>query len=227
MLEPSHVEPKQTQRLLLIENQPLVRDAFAWMISWMIPVSHIKSTGSGREAVAFASGSPPDLVIMNYQLNDGMEGVELIRALKAVCPRARLMVLTSAEHAVRMRAITKAGADAVAGLSAPTELLLKMLRALPRKKTHKPLVYPADSLTTCGNEVSKDLPELSPRERQVLKLIASGMSVREISDHLAISRKTVESHRYNIRSKLNIPTIDELRQLSRKHFGVVLPGESI
>jgi len=218
----------QTLRLLVIERVPLVCDALVWMVTGKLPVECVAMTHGGREAVEIVSAELPDLIIMNYDLGDGMEGVELIRTLKSVVPRARLMVLTTAEHAVRMRAIMHAGADAVAGLSIPTDELFRMIEALTQLgKPEQPLVYPPGSLNLCLLGAEGDLPGLSDRERQVLKLIAKGLSVREIANHLGISRKTVESHRCNIRCKLEIPSIDELRQLAREHYGVVLPGESI
>lgn len=173
--------------------------------------------------MALAAETVPDLIVMNSDLGDGLEGAELVRALKAVCPDARVLAMATAEHALAQRETCMAGADAVLGKSTPTAMFLKVLQTLAGGDFTRPILFPP--CDHCEDGLPGELPMLSQRERQVLELIAAGLHVREIAARLGISRKTVESHRCNIRAKLDLPDVDSLREFARAHFGIILPGD--
>ena len=214
-------------RVIVVEFSPVIRSALCRFIDGQGAFRVVDSTGHGREAVSMVADKSPDIVVLNCHLGDGMEGVELIRALKSARPETRVLAMTAAEHALGLRDTCQAGADAVAGRSIPTEKFIGMMHSLTRSSPKEPLVFPPPQCLPDEDGLPGNLPMLSSRERQVLELIAVGLSVREIATRLGISRKTVESHRCNIRYKLQIPNVDGLRKFARDHFGVVLPGEAI
>ncbi len=204
-MHPSLSENLPNQRLLLVEDHAIVRESLIGLIRQRTNYEVIFATGDGREAVNRAIALQPGVVLVDFHLEGGFDGLELVKTFRSACPRARIIVLTARSHGQREEEVLRSGADGLVGKSDPPERLFAALRGGEVRATERPVPTP--------------LSVLSDRETSVLRLFAAGYTVREIAANLGISRKTIETHRCNIREKLDLATSDELRAYARRYFG--------
>ncbi len=194
-----------TKRLLLVEDHAIVRESLVGLIHQRTGYRVVAATGDGREALEHAMALQPDVMLVDFYLEGGFDGLELVKALRSACPKARLIVLTALSHGQRGEEVLRCGADGFIGKSDPPQHLFAVLSGeVPGGMERGP---------------QTQLSVLSDRETSVLRLFAAGYTVREIAANLGISRKTIETHRCNIREKLNVGTSDELRTMARRYFG--------
>lgn len=209
--------PGRRGRLLLIEDHALIRVSLEELIHQNTPHQVVGSTGDGREAISLAMALQPDMALMDFHLGDGMEGVQLIQALRTATPRTRILVLSAQAHTERLEEVRRCGAVGLVGKNEPPEILFSaIVHALA-----------GDVPVHSRKPNPGALATLSDRERFILRLFATGYAVREIAVKLGISRKTVEAHRTNIRAKLAIESSDDLRRFARDHFGTHVAGDGI
>ena len=210
------------KNILLVEDHDLIRQSLTELIQRHTVHQIVASTGIGREAVSLAVRLRPEMILMDYGLGRGIEGIELLKSLRSAAPASRIIVLSAHNHHQRREEVMKAGAVGLVSKSDPPEILFSALDCV------------AAGLSVPGESVAKHnhngtLPDdrlrgLSDREREVLRLVARGLTVREMAEKLGISRKTVEAHRANARVKLALENCDGLRQFAREYFGC--PDES-
>ena len=202
--------------ILLVDDHPVVLEGLSSLILSRTSYCIAGMARSGREAVELAARLKPDIVLLDYFLGDGMEGTDLVRAVRpVVSSSARLIVLSGRAGGLLTREAIECGAYAVLPKNCQPETLVEALNGTDGTNgpTTESLLHPIETL--------------SPRERSILRLLAAGMPVREIAQSLMISRKTVETHRSNIRVKLGIETCDALRRYARDFFTGLRDGEGI
>jgi len=199
----------KSANILLVEDHSLIRQSLIELIHRHTAHRVIGDTGCGREAVSLAAALSPALIVMDFHLGNGMEGLELIKSLGAACPESRILILSADSTGECMEGAARCGAHGLVSKSAPPQALFSAMEQVLQGKE------PIERSQPNAGPISS----LSDRERAVLRLVASGYAVREIAAHLGISRKTVEAHRNNIRTKLNVGTSDDLRRFAREYFG--------
>lgn len=190
-------------RLLLVDDHEIVRAGLRMLFQAEPDMEIVGEVGSGAEAVVAAGTLRPDVIIMDVAM-PGMSGIEATRRIKSAYPDACVLALTMYEDAQYFVEVLNAGAAGYIPKRAAPDELVSAIRAVAQGHVflHSSLaqflmqeVAPADS---SGPSV------LTPRELEVLALIADGKTSREIADTLVISAKTVDRHRENIMSKLDI-----------------------
>jgi DNA-binding NarL/FixJ family response regulator len=208
------------RRILIADDHPIVRRGLVAYIKGLPKYLVCEEVDDGLAAVASAKKLKPDIAILDHQMGE-LNGIEATRKIKAACPDTEVMLFTAVEDEVAIRAAFDAGAKSYIHKTELTEHLEAALEALAN---HRPY------FTTRVGEVlfsrflgDKTLPathdELSPREREVLKLVAEGKPSKEICDMLSISLKTVETHRASIMRKLKLDSIAALvRYAIRNHI---------
>ena len=182
-------------RVLTVDDHPLLREGIATLVNAEADMKLVAEASSGREAVEMFQLHRPDVTLMDLQMPD-MNGTEAIAEIRGEFPDARIIVLTTYTGDAQVLKALKAGARAYL-LKGDVHLeLLEMIRSVHAGHKRIPPQIAAELAEHAGDD------PLSPREIEVLRLIAAGNSNKLIADQLSISEATAKSHVASILSKL-------------------------
>ena len=190
-------------RVLIVDDHPVVRQGLRGFLETYAGINVIAEADNGAQAVALAIEHVPDVILMDLLMPE-MDGVEAIEQIVASSPATRIIVLTSYTEDQYLLPAMRAGAVGYQLKDADPVDLVRAIRAAARGQT---TLHPsvAARLVRGVDHPSEDwLSDLSERELDVLRLIARGMSNKEIANELVISEGTVKSHVSNILSKLHL-----------------------
>jgi len=187
-------------RLLISDDHPVVRAGLRGMLSGEPDFEVVGEATNGKEAVALTGELNPDVVLMDLRMPE-MDGVTAISHIKAEHPEMQILVLTTYESDADILRAIETGATGYLLKDAPREELFEAIRVVAQGKS--PLA------PTVANRLVKRMrdPEeetLSAREIEVLELVASGTSNKEIAKSLWVSETTVKSHMLHIFDKLGV-----------------------
>lgn len=194
-------------RIIIADDHAIMREGLRALLEEDEGLEVIETVENGREAVAAVRKHKPDLVLMDLAMPH-MDGLTAIHELARRSLQTRVLVLTMHKTEEHIRAALQAGASAYVLKDASRTELLTAIRAVLAGKTYiSPAV--ADRIVTGyfdgdGGRVRSLSDTLTAREKQVLKLIAEGCRNRDIAASLFLSVKTVEKHRANVMSKLDL-----------------------
>jgi DNA-binding NarL/FixJ family response regulator len=194
-------------RVLIADDQRVVRDGLAMLIGLIDGVEVVGTADDGIEAVERAVGERPDVVVMDLRM-PGMEGAEATHRIRSTLPGTQVLVLTTYADDQSLFPALQAGARGYLTKDASAEEIEQAIRALAAGRTHlDPAIQQrlVAAVLDAPLSVRADphaLPDdLSPREAEVLKLIAAGLSNAEIGVALFVSNATVKTHVNRIFSK--------------------------
>jgi two-component system, NarL family, response regulator NreC len=201
-------------RVLLADDHILIRAGLRMVVDAQPDLTVVGEAGDGREAVAMAESLKPDVVVMDIGMPT-LNGIEAANQVREKLPETQIVMLSMhSDEGYVLRAL-KAGAKAyLLKDSAETDLARAIRAAAEGKSFFSPAVGRVlledyvRKLQRTGGEDSYDL--LSPREREVLQLVAEGKSSKDIANLLNLSVYTVETHRARVMQKLNLRGIPEL-----------------
>jgi two-component system NarL family response regulator len=183
-------------RVLLVDDHPVVREGLAAMIERRPDMTVVAQAPDGASAVALARELRPDVTLMDLRLPGGLDGVAAIAAMRAERPDARVLVLTTYDGDDDIHRALTAGALGYALKDAPREQLMEAIRAVHAGERWLPGAVVSRLATRFS------APDLTPREREVLALVARGKSNAEVGAALAITEGTVKVHVNSILGKL-------------------------
>lgn len=213
-----------TIRLLLADDHRLMRAGLRALLHSLEHVQVVAEAGNGYEALKLAEQHQPDIVIMDIGMEE-LNGLEATARMAKLRPAPRVIVLSMHANEEYVRRALQAGAVAYLLKGAePTELEFA-IQAVMRGETY---LTPAVSKQVIqdylhGGAVKPDsLSELTPRQREVLQLIAEGHSTKEIANKLSLSIKTVETHRGELMHRLDIHEVAGLVRYAIR-TGLVTP----
>jgi DNA-binding NarL/FixJ family response regulator len=184
-------------RVLCVDDHPVVRDGIAAIINLQRDMMLVGAAATAAEALTRFAELRPDVALIDLQLPD-MSGFDLIKKIKKESPRAHIIVLSSHEGDVDIQRALEAGAQGYVAKGIVREELLETIRSVHAGKRRLPAAV-AQKLA----EHMADEP-ISPRELEVLALMAAGKRNKEIGDQLSIAEDTVKMHVRNILSKLQV-----------------------
>ena len=217
-------EVSEKLRVMLVDDHALVRSAVRQAIS-APDVELVGEAGNAQEALALAPILRPDVLLLDIDL-PGMNGLQLVQELGPRLPNTKIVMLTvSGSERDLLEAVARGAAGYLTKDLSP-EALLRSLRgtqrgelAMSRRFAARALRYFADAARR-GRQVSGAEGDLmlglSPRENDVLAMLADGLTDREIADALTISPRTVETHVSNILHKLGVRNRAEAAQRYRQ-----------
>jgi DNA-binding NarL/FixJ family response regulator len=211
-------EPSATKiQIYLIDDHPIVREGFARAIADESDMLVIGQAGTAAVALRETVALKPDVVLVDLNIPD-RDGIELLGALRAQLPTSKLLVLSGYDDEFRVAEALRAGAQ---GYLVKTSRLDEVIDGIRRVATGGAPLSPriAGAVVRAmrkpsGGEGLGGLESLTPRERQVLRLLAAGVSTRETAARLTISPKTVETHRVRIYAKLGCKSAVELTRIA-------------
>lgn len=187
-------------RVMVVDDHAVVRAGLQALLSGDEGVEFVGEARTAAEAVRLAGAHRPDVVLMDLQLGDGVDGVEATRRLLALEDPPRVLVLTTYDADTDINRAIDAGATGYLLKAGPPEELFQAIRAAARGQT------------ALSPEIASRLlqrsraPEqaLSAREVEILELLAHGLGNRELAQKLFISEATVKTHLVHIYSKLGV-----------------------
>ena len=184
-------------RILISDDHPFMREGLAAVIEYKPDMTVVGQACNGYEAVALFHQHQPDVTLMDLRMPE-LSGVEAIVAIHAKFPNARIIVLTTYDGDEDIYRGLRAGAKGYILKDAEPDELLSAIRAVHSGQQYIPPAVGAKLAERMGS------PELSDRELEVLRLMATGKSNLEISTALLIAEGTVKFHAKNILSKLGV-----------------------
>jgi DNA-binding NarL/FixJ family response regulator len=218
-------------RLLIVDDQELVRTGFRLFLETQDDLEVVGEAGDGAEALERARELQPDVVLMDVRM-PGMDGVEATARLTAGGndPTPRVLVLTTFDLDEYVFGALRAGAAGFLLKDAPREQLLEAIRvvhggdALLSPSITRRLIEDFAARTDPIEPPAALLEHITPREREVLILVARGLSNSEIADRLVVTEATVKSHVGNILTKLDLRDRVQAVVFAYEH-GIVAAGE--
>ncbi len=197
-------------RVLIADDHLLVRVGLMSIINDELDMQVVAEAANGREAIAEYRTHQPDVVLLDLRM-PGPSGVDVIAALRAQDPAARVIVLTVHKGEESVYQAVRAGVHAYLLKDVPREELLATIRAVAAGQSR----LPAGLLNSLCHRLGKEDP--SPREREVLKLIATGRSNREIAELLGIGETTVKKRVGAVLAKLGAENRTQAVSLAAEH----------
>jgi NarL family two-component system response regulator LiaR len=205
--------------VLIVDDHGVVRQGLRTYLELLDDIEVIGEAENGLEAMAQVRQHQPDVVLMDLVMPE-MDGIEATRQVSAISPSTRVIVLTSFADDEKVFPAIRAGATGYLLKDVSPGDLANAIRAVHAGETHlhpditKKLV---DQLASPRSDPRPTPDELTPRELEVLRLIAQGKSNREIARALAISDKTVKTHVSNILSKLHLADRTQAAIFAHRH----------
>jgi DNA-binding NarL/FixJ family response regulator len=212
-------------RVLLADDHEVVRDGLRMVLDAVADIEVVAEVGDGAEAVDRAIAEGVDLAILDVSM-PRMTGLQAAAALARREPGIRVLILSMHDNEQYFFEALKAGASGYVLKSVANRDLIEACRATMRGE---PFLYPAavralvrDYLERASRGETTPEDPLSPRELEVVKLIAEGLTSEEIGEQLFISKKTVDRHRENVLEKLGMRNRVELTRYAIRR-GLVTP----
>jgi DNA-binding NarL/FixJ family response regulator len=208
--------------ILVVDDHPLVREGLKIVIGQSSKFEVVGEAGAAREGLRMAEGLKPDLVLLDISLPDE-SGLELARRIRSTLPDTRILVISMHAGIDYVAQAFKAGATGYMVKDSAAARLENALESVAKGDYYldsslSPQVV--EELIRSPQKVKsiKDAPyrSLTPREQEIMPMLAKDLSIKEIADRLFISPKTVENHRTNIMNKLGLRSTLELARYAAK-----------
>ena len=209
-------------QVLIADDHQLVREGIESMLSGVDEIEVIGLAPSGEEAINMVRENPPDVVLMDI-IMPGMNGIEAARWIKGIDDTIRVIIVTMEISKDYVSAAIKSGVDGYLPKNIGKEILIEGIISVHRGDRYfndsiKKLIFEDFYSVEKSKKPKKSLPnQLTKREMEVLALLASGKSNREIAEALFISVKTVETHKAHILIRLGLNNNAELVRYAIKH----------
>lgn len=192
--------------ILLIDDHPMLRNGVKQLLSLDTTLTVVGEAGDGIQGVKLAEELDPDLILLDLNM-PGMNGFETLDQLRLRSLSGRIVVFSVSNYSDDLITALKRGADGyLLKDMEPEELLAALKQAAAGKMVVSPTLTPilAQSLREDRSEGERDIDQLTPRERDILKLIAQGLSNKMISRKLDITESTVKVHVKHLLKKMKL-----------------------
>ena len=205
-------------RVMVVDDHPMWRDSVSRDLS-EAGFEVVAATGEGAQAMRIAASVRPDVVVLDLQLPD-VSGVDVTRGVLAAYPVAKVLILSaSGEHRDVLGAV-KAGA---AGYILKSASRAEFLDAVRRTGAGDAVFSPGLAGLVLGefrrlaNDPAPDTPRLTEREAEILRMVGTGMSYKQIAERLVLSHRTVQNHVQNTLNKLHLHNRVDLVRYAIEH----------
>ena len=206
-----------TIRIILADDHKLFREGMRALLAKERDMEAVAEAGDGRATMQLADKLSPDVVVMDVSMPDA-NGIEATRKIAASHPKARVLAVSM--HADRrfVADMLRAGAAGYVLKDCASEELVRAIRTIAARQTYLCAAVAGmvaeGFVRSASEEVVAAHDLLTPREREVLQLIAEGKTTKEIAYTLAVSGKTVETFRQKIMEKLGLRSVAELTKFA-------------
>jgi DNA-binding NarL/FixJ family response regulator len=212
-------------RIVLADDHAVVREGLKSLLEAESDLVVVADAGDGRAAIEAARTLAPDVLVMDIGLPD-LNGIDATRQLARDLPDVKVLCLSMHKEKRIIGAALRAGAAGYLVKSCASRELAEAIRTVARGKTYLSPDIAGDVLQELMQGADGDkkgvYAALSPREREVLQLIAAGRTTKEIAAGLHLSEKTVATHRLNVMEKLELYSVADLTRYAIRE-GLVEP----
>jgi len=205
----------QAIRVLLVDDHPIVRLGLRSTLASYGQIEVVGEADNGWDALTLAKKLLPDVVLLDLEM-PRMDGLAATSMLRQQLPDTRVLILSMHRRTEQILSTLHAGANGYLLKDAPILQLVKAIEAIHAGGTcfHPEIAELAlNRAVRDSGQTPRHIP-LSPRERQVLVALAEGLAAEETARRLAVSTRTVQTHRERLRAKLNIHTIAGLTRFA-------------
>lgn len=206
-------------RVAVVDDQTVFRELLAELLVADPAYEVVGQFGTGEEAIAALPRLAPDLLVLDAVLPD-RSGIDVLRVLRDRLRRTAVLLVTAHEKASLVREAVEAGVRGIVTKGTPLRELREAMARVAAGGT-----YFCASTSALLRESLQTPPgdrRLSPRERQILQLVARGLSSKQIASELGVGEKTVSNHRTHIRSKLGLRDVASFTRYAIEH-GLIEP----
>ena len=207
---------ESVKRILIVDDHPLLREGLKAILAQAPQYQVVAEAGTGSAGVEKAKIHRPDMLLLDISLPD-QNGLKLIAEIRKVSPKTRILIVSMHTKIDYIAEALRAGASGYLIKESASDKLLQGLQAIAedqifldtsfsRDMVYKLLQYP-EKMSKLSDEAYSSL---TPRQQEVLRLVAQGHSTKQIADSLSISPKTVENHRVTLMAKLGIHSAVDL-----------------
>jgi DNA-binding NarL/FixJ family response regulator len=213
-------------KILLVDDHVILRQGIENLLKTIPDFNIIGSVASGEDAINFCAEKKPDVILMDIMMN-GMTGLETAHWIKDKSPEIKIIILSSEVSENLIRKSMKCKANGYIPKSEDKETMIEAIRTVMDNKPYfskqiTDIIFQSYLNDQTAPVKPQKNTELTKREVEILEKIANGCTNQTIAEHLFISIKTVESHKANILSKLNLKNTAELVLYAVKN-GIVEP----
>lgn len=194
-------------RLMLVDDHPLVRDGLRARLDAVPNFTVVGEAGNADEALALAALHEPDLVLMDVGMK-GMNGIELAAVFHERFPAIRVLMLSMHDNVEYVTQAVRAGASGYVLKDSPATEIVLAIDAVLRGELFFSAGLGARMIQ--ASAMQTPVERLTPREREILDALADGLSSKQIAQRNGLSVRTVETHRLNLKRKLDIEGQAEL-----------------
>jgi DNA-binding NarL/FixJ family response regulator len=201
-------------RIVVVDDHAVVRRGIRALLESQHGWEISAEASTGREAVELARRLQPDVMVLDLSLPE-LNGLDATRQILKESPRTEVLVLTMHHSEELARNVLQAGARGYVLKSDADESLIAAVESLRQHKpflTSKVTEFMLDDYLRRGDRAETDslLPTVTPREREIIQLLAEGKSNKDAAAALGVSVKTIEAHRANIMRKLRFQSLSDL-----------------
>lgn len=198
-----------TIRVILTDDHEIMLDALSMRLEREKDIRVVGTANDGRAVQELVASLLPDVVVMDISM-PGMDGIEATRNLVARHPKIKIVALSGFAHKQYVLEMLEAGASAYLLKENASSELVRAIQAVTAGKKYLCPEVAATVVDNTGHHPMLGIPQLGPREREVLQLLAEGGTSPIIAKRLFISTSTVEVHRRNIMKKLDLHSVAAL-----------------
>lgn len=207
--------------VMLVDDHAVVRMGFKLLLEAAPDIKVVAEAESGEQAVRLFSELRPDVVVMDITM-PGMGGLEAIERIRAREPQARILVLSAHEDSVHPKRVLNAGATGYLTKRSAPEELIKAIRTVAGGKMYLEANIAQQMAIQQLSGEKNPVDVLSDREFEVFMALAQGKSTNDIAEALCLSPRTVGTHLYNIKQKLNASNQAEIALIAMRS-GLINP----
>jgi DNA-binding NarL/FixJ family response regulator len=189
--------PSRDIRVLIVDDHPVVREGLSSMLGRQDRMTVVAALPGGRQAIDFMKSAAADVALVDLRM-PGISGIESIRELRRIAPDTRLIVLSSFEFDEEIYQAVEAGASGYLLKEMDSGAIVEAIRDAFAGK----LCFPLRITQRLAER--KQRSRLSPREKEILELVAKGFTNKEIASALQLSQFTVRNHINSLTSKLQV-----------------------
>lgn len=195
----------------IVDDHPLLTSALESMAAKEFPEAEVRIFHIAKDAESNLDQQRPNLVITDIDFDQKPRGFDLVKYFATHCPESKILVLTMHAEKIYIEKSAQFGAHGFLAKSSSAAEIFEVVRALLRNETHFPQLSPNPN----GHEPQI---RLSPREREVTKMVLEGKNSKEIAEVLRVSVRTIESHRLNILRKTKASNTAQLLIAMKQHL---------
>jgi DNA-binding NarL/FixJ family response regulator len=212
----------EQKSVIIIDDHPLFREGLKTIISRDDRFKVVGEAGSGHEGFGITKKLKPDLVVVDISLPD-QSGIQLTRDIRRLLSETKILIVSMHSKIDYIAEAFQAGATGYVVKESASERLLQGLKSVAKgdyyldsSVSHAVVENLMKSPLKAAKITDADYATLTPREQEVMRLLAEGLSSKAVAEKLFISSKTVENHRANIMSKLGLHSTIELVRYAAK-----------